>query len=149
MRTTKRHATFQPSVLALAIALGCAAPVQAVTFHFGEVEAQFDSSLSVGASWSVRDADRDFISTASGGQASSRTSDDGRLNFEKGKTFSKIFKGIHDLELKYGDTGVFIRGKYWYDFETKDQGREFYDIQDNNRKTAAQSSGAQILDAFI
>ena len=149
MRTTKRHATFQPSVLAIAIALGCVAPVQAVTFNFGEVEAQFDSSLSVGASWSVRDADRDFISTASGGQASSRTSDDGRLNFEKGKTFSKIFKGIHDLELKYGDTGIFIRGKYWYDFETKDEGREFYDIQDNNRKTAAQSSGAQILDAFI
>ncbi|PTS85611.1 DUF1302 domain-containing protein [Pseudomonas sp. HMWF032] len=149
MRTTTRHAIFQPSVLAVAIAIGCVAPVQAVTFNFGEVEAQFDSSLSVGASWSVRDADRDFISTASGGQASSRTSDDGRLNFEKGKTFSKIFKGIHDLEVKYGDTGVFIRGKYWYDFETKDEGREFYDIQDSNRKTAAQSSGAEILDAFL
>jgi hypothetical protein len=54
MRTTTRHAVFQPSVLALAIAVGCIAPVQAVTFNIGEVEAQFDSSLSVGASWSVR-----------------------------------------------------------------------------------------------
>jgi hypothetical protein len=48
MRTTTRHAVFQPSVLALAIAVGCIAPVQAVTFNIGEVEAQFDSSLSVG-----------------------------------------------------------------------------------------------------
>ncbi|MFZ3153889.1 DUF1302 domain-containing protein [Pseudomonas sp.] len=149
MRTTTRHAIFQPSVLAVAIALGCVAPVQAVTFTIGEVEAQFDSQLSVGASWSVRGADPDFVSVASGGKASSRTSDDGRLNFKKGETFSKIFKGIHDLELKYGDTGVFIRGKYWYDFETKDESRLFYDIDDHNRKEAAQSSGAQILDAFI
>ena len=48
MRTTTRHAIFQPSVLAVAIAIGCVAPVQAVTFNIGEVEGQFDSSLSVG-----------------------------------------------------------------------------------------------------
>ncbi|MCE5362446.1 DUF1302 domain-containing protein [Pseudomonas anguilliseptica] len=149
MRTTTRHAIFQPSVLAIAIAVGCVAPVQAITFNIGEVEAQFDSSLSVGASWSVRGADPDFIGTRNGGKASSQTNDDGRLNFKKGETFSKIFKGIHDLELKYGDTGVFIRGKYWYDFETKDESRLLYDIDDRNRKTAAQAAGAEILDAFI
>lgn len=149
MRTTTRHAIFQPSVLAIAIAVGCVAPVQAITFNIGEVEAQFDSSLSVGASWSVRGADPDFIGTRNGGKASSQTNDDGRLNFKKGETFSKIFKGIHDLELKYGDTGVFIRGKYWYDFETKDESRLLYDIDDHNRKTAAQAAGAEILDAFI
>lgn len=149
MRTRTRHAIFQPSVLAIAIAVGCVAPVQAITFNIGDVEAQFDSSLSVGASWSVRGADPDFIGTRNGGKASSQTNDDGRLNFKKGETFSKIFKGIHDLELKYGDTGVFIRGKYWYDFETKDESRLLYDIDDHNRKTAAQASGAEILDSFI
>ncbi len=71
------------------------------------------------------------------------------MNFKRGETFSKIFKGIHDLELKYGDTGVFVRGKYWYDFELKDEGREFKDISDHNRKEGAKSSGGQILDAFI
>ncbi len=50
-----------------------------------------------------------------------QTNDDGRQNFRKGHTFSKIFKGIHDLELKYGDFGVFTRGKYWYDFRLKDE----------------------------
>ncbi|HBP5216438.1 TPA: EamA family transporter RarD [Pseudomonas aeruginosa] len=105
--------------------------------------------LSVGASWSMRSADKDYIGTRNGGHASSQTSDDGRLNFKKGETFSKIFKGIHDLELKYGDTGAFFRGKYWYDFELKDEHRLLYDIDDHNRKEGAKSSGAQLLDAFL
>ena len=149
MTTKTRHAFFQPCALAAAVALGCRTQAQAVNVNLRPIEAQFGSSLSVGASWATRDGDKDFISTASGGTASSRTSDDGRLNFKKGETFSKIFKGIHDLELKYGDTGVFVRGKYWYDFETKDESRLFYDIDDHNRKEAAQSSGGEILDAFI
>jgi len=149
MRTRTTRGIFRPHLLATAVALGCASQAQAVNFNIGELEAQFDSQLSVGASWSTRGADRDFIHPVSGGRASSRTSDDGRLNFKKGETFSKIFKGIHDLELKYGDTGVFIRGKYWYDFELKDEHRLFYDIDDHNRKEGAQSSGAQILDAFV
>ncbi|MCY1340933.1 hypothetical protein D9M68_374580 [compost metagenome] len=140
---------FRPHTLAAAVALGCSAQAYAITFNIGEIEAQFDSSLSVGASWAVRSADPEFISTASGGEALSRTSDDGRLNFKKGETFSKIFKGIHDLELKYGDTGVFLRGKYWYDFELKDEHRLFYDIDDHDRKEGAKASGAQLLDAFL
>jgi hypothetical protein len=135
--------------LAAAIALGAATQAQAVDFTIGEIEGQLDSSLSVGASWATRGAEPHLVGTRNGGKASSRTSDDGRMNFKKGETFSKIFKGIHDLELKYGDSGVFVRGKYWYDFELKDESRLLYDIDDHNRKEAAQSSGAQILDAFV
>ncbi|MBD2836825.1 DUF1302 domain-containing protein [Pseudomonas sp. JM0905a] len=149
MTTRTMRGIFRPHTLAAAIALGCSAQAFAITFNIGEIEAQFDSSLSVGASWAVRSPDPEFISTASGGEALSRTSDDGRLNFKKGETFSKIFKGIHDLELKYGDSGVFLRGKYWYDFELKDEHRLFYDIDDHNRKEGAKASGAQLLDAFL
>ncbi|WP_271410017.1 DUF1302 domain-containing protein [Pseudomonas sp. Q1-7] len=149
MTTRTMRGIFRPHTLAAAVALGCSAQAHAIAFNIGDIEAQFDSSLSVGASWAVRSADPEFISTASGGEALSRTSDDGRLNFKKGETFSKIFKGIHDLELKYGDTGVFLRGKYWYDFELKDEHRLFYDIDDHNRKEGARSSGAQLLDAFL
>lgn len=119
MTTTKRRGIFPLHALAAATALGCATQASAVSFNIGEIEGQFDSSLSVGASWSMRSADKDYIGTRNGGHASSQTSDDGRLNFKKGETFSKIFKGIHDLELKYGDTGAFFRGKYWYDFELR------------------------------
>ncbi|WP_248732025.1 DUF1302 domain-containing protein [Pseudomonas sp. MWU13-2517] len=135
--------------LAVSLASTLAGPAFGVSFNIGEVEGSFDSSLSVGASWSTAKPNRDLIGANNGGKGLSQTSDDGHLNFKRGETFSKIFKGIHDLELKYGDTGVFVRGKYWYDFELKDESRPFKDISDNNRKEGAKSSGGQILDAFI
>lgn len=149
MTKTTRQGIFQPKTLALAVALGTVAPAYAVNFNIGEVEGQFDSSLSIGASWSTTDRDMDLVGIANGGTGYTQTGDDNRLNFKKGETFSKIFKGVHDLELRYRDSGAFIRGKYWYDFELKDESRLFKDISDSNRKEAAQSSGAQILDAFL
>ncbi|OLU23766.1 DUF1302 domain-containing protein [Pseudomonas sp. PA27(2017)] len=135
--------------LAVSLASTLASPAFAVNFNIGEIEGQFDSSLSVGASWSTAKADKDLIGVNNGGRGLSQTSDDGRQNFKRGETFSKIFKGIHDLELKYGDTGVFVRGKYWYDFELKDEGREFKEISDSGRKEGAKASGAELLDAFV
>lgn len=135
--------------LAVSLASTLASPAFAVSFNIGEIEGQFDSSLSVGASWSTTNPNKNLIGANNGGRGLSQTSDDGHLNFKKGETFSKIFKGIHDLELKYGDTGVFVRGKYWYDFELKDENREFKDISDSNRKEGAKSSGAELLDAFV
>ncbi|MCI8209680.1 adhesin [Pseudomonas sp. S25] len=135
--------------LAVSLASTLAGPAFGVSFNIGEIEGKFDSSLSVGASWSTEKANKNLIGSNNGGHGLSQTSDDGHLNFKRGETFSKIFKGIHDLELKYGDTGVFVRGKYWYDFELKDENREFKDISDSNRKEGAKSSGGQILDAFV
>jgi len=135
--------------LAVSLASTLASPAFGVSFNIGEIEGQFDSSLSVGASWSTANPNQNLIGVNNGGKGLSQTSDDGHLNFKKGETFSKIFKGIHDLELKYGDTGVFVRGKYWYDFELKDEHREFKDISDSNRKEGAKSSGSELLDAFV
>ncbi|OIN48658.1 adhesin [Pseudomonas azotoformans] len=135
--------------LAVSLASTLAGPAFGVSFNIGEIEGSFDSSLSVGASWGTAKPNRDLIGVNNGGKGLSQTSDDGHLNFKRGETFSKIFKGIHDLELKYGDTGVFVRGKYWYDFELKDESRQFKDISDKGRQEGARSSGGQILDAFI
>ncbi len=127
--------------LAITLATFTSGTASAVTFQLGEIEGQFDSNLAVGASWALRNPDPDLLHDPA--------SDDGRRNFKKGETFSKVFKGIHDLELKYGESGLFLRGKYWYDFELKDESRLFKDIDDHNRKEAAQSSGAEMLDAFL
>jgi len=135
--------------LAVSLASTLAGPAFGVSFNVGEIEGQFDSSLSIGASWSTESANKNLIGVNNGGHGLSQTSDDGHLNFKSGETFSKIFKGIHDLELKYGDTGIFVRGKYWYDFELKDESRPFKDISDENRKEGAKSAGGQILDAFV
>ncbi len=148
---TSAHLFWRRAKLPLAVSLAStlAGPAFGVSFNIGEIEGQFDSSLSVGASWSTAKPNENLIGVNNGGKGLFATSDDGHLNFKRGETFSKIFKGIHDLELKYGDTGVFVRGKYWYDFELKDEHREFKDISDSNRKEGAQSSGGQILDAFV
>lgn len=149
MTKTTRQGIFQPKTLALAVTLGTAAPAYAVSFNVGELEGQLDSSMSIGASWSTKDPDRDLIGINNGGTGFTQTGDDGRQNFEKGDTFSKIFKGVHDLELRFRDSGAFIRGKYWYDFELKDENQRFKDVNDSGAMKAAQSSGAQILDAFL
>ncbi|KPH01482.1 adhesin [Pseudomonas sp. RIT-PI-q] len=156
MTKTTMRGVFQPSLLAVAVMIASCASTHAhaVDFNIGEIEAKFDSSLSIGASWSAADPDKQFISNFNsqgvpGGESASRTTDDNRLDFKKGETFSKIFKGVHDLELKYGDSGAFVRGKYWYDFELMDEHRPFYDIDDTGRDRAAKSSGAMFLDSFV
>ncbi|KAF1053665.1 MAG: hypothetical protein GAK43_01287 [Stenotrophomonas maltophilia] len=146
-------ASLRPQTMALAtgLAFGGAAiaSAEAATFNIGEIEGRFDSTLSIGASWGMDNPDKQFIGSRNGGKASSATSDDNRLNFKKGEAFSKLFKGVHDLELKYQDSGLFLRGKYWYDFELKDGHQHLYDIDDDGRDQAARSSGAQLLDAFL
>jgi hypothetical protein len=135
--------------LAVSLASTLAGPAFGVSFNIGEIEGSFDSSLSVGASWSTAGRNKDLIGVNNGGKGLSQTSDDGHLNFNKGDSFSKIFKGIHDLELKYGDTGIFVRGKYWYDFALQNEDLDFKNVSNNNRKEGAKSSGGQILDAFV
>src|SRR5690606_20815036 len=148
--TKKMHAW---SLAALPLAIGLASfsgSANAVSFNIGEVEAQLDSQLSIGASMSTAGRDkRLYYLRSEGGEAAARTSDDGRLNYDKGDVFSKIFKGSHDLELRYGDSGAFIRGNYWYDFETKDGSQDFYDIDDSGRHPLQKGAGIQLLDAFV
>ena len=140
------------SLAALPLAIGMATfsgSANAVAFNIGEVEAQLDSQLSVGVSMSTQNADKRFISVNNGGEAAARTSDDGRQNYGSGDVFSKIFRGVHDLELRYGDSGAFFRGKYWYDFETKDGHQSFYDIDDSSRDPLQKGAGVALLDAFV
>ncbi|MDY0248982.1 MAG: DUF1302 domain-containing protein [Pseudomonas sp.] len=149
--TTTNQQLWRMAKLPLAVSLASvlAAPASAITFNIGEVEGSFDSSLSVGASWSTAKRDMDLVGNANGGKGFTQTGDDGRLNFQRGKTFSQIFKGLHDLELKYKDTGVFLRGKYWYDAELQDGNRPFKDISNNGRKEGAKTRGIELLDAFV
>ncbi|WP_191486143.1 DUF1302 domain-containing protein [Pseudomonas sp. FEN] len=135
--------------LAVSLASTLAGPAFGVSFNVGEIEGSFDSSLSLGASWSTQNPNKNLIGVNNGGKGLSQTSDDGHLNFKAGDAFSKIFKGIHDLELKYGDTGVFVRGKYWYDFALQNEDLDFKNVSNDGRKEGAKSSGGQILDAFV
>ncbi|WP_434570278.1 DUF1302 domain-containing protein [Pseudomonas sp. Z3-6] len=149
MKTIIRCAIFNSKALTIGIALGCTAQAQAVSFKMGEVDAQLDSSLSLGVSFSTQSASQGLIGTANGGHGQSTTGDDNRLNFNKGDAFSEIFKGVHDLQLKWADSGVFLRGKYWYDAALQNRDLDFKNVSNDGRKEAAKSSGYQLLDAFV
>lgn len=143
--------SFLPALYGCLLLLGPGAcsPAQALAFNIGEVEAQFDSSLSVATSWGLRDADSRLVGASNGGAGKASTADAGRLNYSKGQVFSKVFKGVHDLQLTYGDSGLFVRGRYWYDFEQKDENTDFTPISDHGREEGARASGGQWLDAFV
>lgn len=135
--------------LAVSLALACTEPAWAVNFNLGELEGQFDSQLSLGFQWSTSKADQHLIGSANGGLGQASFSDDGRMNFKRGETFSKILKGVHGLELRHADGGIFLRGQYWYDFELQDEERPFKAIAEHNRQSSARAAGSELLDAYF
>ncbi len=131
----------------LTIGAAVASPTHAIEFKIGEIQGSFDSTLSVGASWRVANIDKDQIAIVNGGNAVSVNYDDGDLNFKRGETFSKIFKGSHELELTYKNYGAFVRGRYFYDFELQDESREFKQLNKQALDRAGHS--ADILDSYV
>jgi len=158
--TTHQWQKWTKLPLALAVAAGFSGQASAYSFYIGDVEASLNTTLSAGATW--RTADRDTRLIAQGNLpagstetnfASSNNFDDGNLNFDKGDTVSKIVKGTTDLFLSYDvdgsmltRVGGFIRGRYYYDFELKDESREFKELND---RASGNASGADLLDAYV
>lgn len=140
-------------------ALVCSPTAHAVDFNLGDVQGTFNSQISIGASWRAEDPERSNISVGNSGTALSNTPDDGTQNFNKGATFSKIVKGVHDLKLTYENYGAFLRGKYWYDFKLENDGVDHGHIANNYVPGAklndddfsdfGKFSGAELLDAFV
>lgn len=112
-------------------------------FELGEVDISFDSTFSVGSSWRVEDRNwNDNIGKSNninngldfsnysifaptpvkediwtqGAGSYSTNGDNGNLNYNAGESFSKIFKGVHELDIHYQNVGLFVRGMYFYDY---------------------------------
>ncbi|MFT7338108.1 MAG: hypothetical protein ACI92B_001437 [Marinobacter maritimus] len=153
--------------LAVAVAAGMSGQASAYSFYLGDVETQFNTTLSAGVGWRVSERDKrliaqgnlgpQFANTTTG--ASTNNYDDGNLNFDKGDTYSKIVKGNSELFLNYdvnSDTltrvGALVRGRYWYDFELKDENRAVDYVgqqRELNSEAKANASGGEILDAYV
>lgn len=142
--------------LAIAIAAGFSGYASAYSFDsekLGGVEAQFNTTLSAGATWRTENRDNGLVGNGNGGTASSTNFDNGNLNFDKGDTVSKLVKGNSELFLSYDvdssvltRVGALVRGRYWYDFELKDENRQFAPLSSDGQDNA---SGGEILDAYI
>ena len=166
-RKTQQWQRWVKLPLALAITTGLSGQAAAYSFYIGDMDAQFNTTLSVGAGWRTQDPDKrliaqgnlgpQFANTTTG--ASSNNFDDGNLNFEKGNTYSKIVKGNSELFLDYAvdsqyltRAGAFIRARYWYDFELKDEKRAVDDVGQRrrlNEEALKNASGAEFLDAYV
>ncbi len=157
--------------LAAAIAAGISGQASAFSFYVGDVEASLDTTLSAGATWRVEDRDKRLIGQGNLGPeytpgqplanigASTNNYDDGNLNFESGETVSKVVAGRTDLYLNYNTdndyltrVGGFVRGRYYYDFELKDEKRAVDFVgqrRELNEEAQDNASGADLLDAYV
>jgi len=157
--------------LAVAVTAGMSGPASAYSFYMGDVETQFNTTLSAGVGWRVSERDKRLVAQGNLGPdytpggplanigASTNNYDDGNLNFDKGDTYSKIVKGNSELFLNYdvnSDTltrvGALVRGRYWYDFELKDEGRAVDYVGQRrslNNSAKGNASGGEILDAYV
>ena len=122
---------------------------QAARWELGDVEISFDSTFSLGSSWRTEDRNwNDNIGKSNnansgidfsnykvyapspikedvwqGAGGYSTNGDNGNLNYNSGESFSKIFKGVHELDIHYQNVGVFVRGMYFYDYAMMDEDR--------------------------
>lgn len=151
MTSSIGHSGWKRSILpSTALAATCliSTPALAYNFKLGEVDVTVDSSVSVGASWRTESNSRDSLPVAEGGNLHTSNYDNGLHNWKSGDTISKVFKGVHDIEFRYGNFGAFVRGRYWYDFELRDeQSQRRYELPDDALDDAA--AGTELLDAFV
>jgi hypothetical protein len=127
-----------PSSIALALVALTASSAQAVEFDFeNDWHGTWDTSVSYGVSQRLDDADPDLLGHAQfnpaiGQQTNAQqrlapgrwsvNTDDGDLNYkDSGDIFSNAIKITSELSLNYGEnSGMFVRGTYFYDFENQD-----------------------------
>jgi hypothetical protein len=107
--------------IALAIALAAAAPAYALEFNFENgARVNVDTTVTYGIAIRTESPDPALIGIANGGTSRSVNEDDGDLNFKKNKAFSNLIKATTDVEGKWRNYGIFLRGSCYYDFDLHD-----------------------------
>ena len=177
---------FGKSPIAKSVAVGLlmltALPASAVRFDVGDFEVSFDSTFSYGESYRVEDRNWNNL-VAKGNNLNnnidwvndpqsqaqvwaqpgsySSNGDLGNLNYDSGEAFSKLFKGSHELDIRYaadiGDFGFFGRGMYFYDFEMMDSDRPYTNPLTGQTTSPCDDEDAKdeicrdvrLLDAFV
>ncbi len=125
-----------------------APPAAAFQFSHGELKGSFDTTLSLGALYRLDDPSPELYGLTNSfhgvpGQQNSVNTDDGNLNYGKGWV-SEIFKGTHELELKYQDFGALVRGYWFTDWKADDTLRTPLSDQAKDRVVR----GAEWLDMY-
>lgn len=152
MNERRLHRRFPhvPTLVGLALfACGFAPALFALQFSAGQLTGSFDSTFSVGGLYRLHDPEAlnyGTTSTFNGvpGRQYSVNVDDGNLNYGAGWV-SALFKGSHDLELRYRNFGAFVRGYYFTDAKTDNTARTSL----SHDARARVVKGAELLDAYV
>jgi hypothetical protein len=124
-------------------------PARAVQFSSGELTGSFDTTFSIGGLYRLDNPSPTLYGTTNSfagvaGLQNSVNSDDGNLNYGKGWV-SQLFKGSHDLELKYRNFGALVRGYYFVDEKSDNTLRTLLGSQAKDRVVR----GAEFLDMYV
>jgi len=146
--------------LTLAVAALSAVSAQAYQFNAGPVEAQLNTTLSYGIGMRTEGQNEGVIQPGTlaelnGGVAAdylsvganSYNADDGTLNYEKNDLITNVVKGSMDLELVWGQSGMFVRGTAFYDAVIMDDDPAYAPYNDETKDAAG--FGYDLLDAFV
>lgn len=142
----KRVRALSPAlkVSTVAVALALSGSANAIQFAYDNgFSGSFDSTFSYGVSVRAEDASRTLIGLANGGVSRSVNDDDGNQAYKKGRAFSQLIKGTHELSAKYDGWSMFVRGTYFVDTKARNASNLGPEGQDRL------GQGAQILDAFV
>lgn len=131
--------------------LAAASAAHAFTFDYGALQGSLDSTFSVGTAYRLQDPAADLYATSASydgtvGTAASVNGDDGNLNYGKG-LYSTVFKGTHDLQLKYGNLAAFFRTTYFKDFEVEESEHERTPLSTLGRRKV--ETDIALLDAYL
>lgn len=154
-----------PRVLAALVALAVTPAAHALNFDLDNgAKVIWNTTVSAGTSVRAEKPDPKLVHPNNAAlygiaDAVGGNTDDGTLNFEKGKQFSTPFKVVSDLEYKAGNWGALIRGKAWYDYTLEEKGvrhghfangyTQGAKLNDGNYEDLAKFSGAALLDAYV
>jgi hypothetical protein len=139
------------------IVAGVISPVAVATpLDLGEgVKANFDTTLSIGAAVRSSKQDCQIVGRDNGGCASLSNngaanftylnSDDGNLNYNRGKVFAAPVKATHSLSIETEKTGLQLGFTYFYDGTAGDTGRT--DLAKDAKKGVTRD--LQLLDAYV
>lgn len=143
--------------LTLAIAALSAASTQAVQFDVGPVSTRINTSLSWGVAMRTEDPDWGHVHPANAAavgnpvpnteSGSTYNYDDGTLNYEKNDLISNVLKGSVDVDMVWGDGGLFLRGSAFYDSVIMDEDPAFKPYIDETKDAAG--LGYDLLDAYV
>jgi hypothetical protein len=150
---TIKPCAFKKTSIAMGVAsimVATTSSVNAAEWNFGDLEVNLDSNFTLATSIRVEDRDFDLIGGSNHSQFDwsgynpatnviypsadvwalsdggySTNGDLGNLSFDPGKAFSTQIVGLHELDLRYGDYGIFARGFYFYDFALSDSDRDW------------------------